>query len=327
MSYRYTNKAVLGRRVRNLRAVVGFGAIAAMAAATGVAHAEPIYAFTTIDVPGADYTIAAGINNGGAIAGTFGNAGEPEGFVRAQDGTITTFLINGMPTNATGINNLGQIVGYAGGLGFIRNADGTFITFAIPSFAQALGINDSSAVVGYTAGPLGFLRNPDGSVTAISAPGSSNTVAQGINNFGQIVGNINGETQAFVRETGGTFQTFVFPGAVGQTAAFAINDLGDIGGFYDVQLNHGFLELANGTFLSVDDPLRGNVSQVLGLNDFEDLVGLYTDADGLTHGYLATSVPEPSGLGVLATALFAFGFASLRLRTSFRWRYRSRPWS
>jgi len=303
MQYRPIKRGSVGRWVRARLTAFGFAATAALAAACGVAHAGPVYSFTTIDVPGAASTIAAGINNGGVIAGTFVSSGQPEGFVRAPDGTITTFLINGAPTNATGINNLGQIVGYAGGLGFIRNADGSFITFAVPSLAAALGINDSGAVVGYTSGPLGFLRNSDGSIAIINDPGSSNTVAQGINSAGQIVGNINSETQAFLRQADGTFQTFVFPDASVQTAAFAINDLGDIGGFYDVQFNHGFLELSDGTFLTIDDPLRGTVSQVLGLNDSRDLVGLYTDTDGITHGYLATPVPEPSGFAMFGIAL------------------------
>ena len=207
-------------------------AIFALAAITGPARATPVYSFTTIDVPGADFTVAAGINDAGVIAGSFGMAGQTDGFVRAADGTITTFSIDGLPTMAAGISNLGQVVGTVGSLGFIRNPDGSFVTFTVPSFAQALGINNSGAVVGYTSGPtLGFLRNPDASVTTINDPASSNnTVAQGINDLGQIVGNINGESQAFLRETDGTFQHFIFPGAVGQTAAFAINNLGDMAG-------------------------------------------------------------------------------------------------
>jgi len=295
---------------------------AALAATSGSNAAQAVvYSFQTIDVPGGQFTEAAGINDAGVIAGSFGNAGHTEGFVRSVNGTITPFLINGSSPSVGGINNLGQIVGtLPGSLGFIRNADGSFVTFALPVGGAALDINNSGAVVGYSQSggvTLGFIRNPDGSFLTIDDPASSlNTVAQGINNHGAIVGNFNFQSNAFLRDPNGTFMNFQFPGAIGQTAAFAINDLGDIGGFYDVRFNHGFVRFADGTFQTVDDPFRGNVSQVLGINDSEDLVGLYIDGNGVVHGYLATplnvaGVPE---LGTWAMMLIGFGGIALRLR-------------
>ena len=73
---------------------------------------------TTIDPPGAGTefsqgTIVTAINSFGAIAGHYGDpAGQTHGFVRDSSGTITTFDPPGSSfTTATGINDVGQIVG------------------------------------------------------------------------------------------------------------------------------------------------------------------------------------------------------------------------
>jgi probable HAF family extracellular repeat protein len=68
--------------------------------------------FTTIDVPGAVFTNAYGINDSGQIVGRFGDAtGNFHGFLDT-DGSFTTIDVPGaMMTNAYGINDSGQIVG------------------------------------------------------------------------------------------------------------------------------------------------------------------------------------------------------------------------
>jgi hypothetical protein len=53
------------------------------------AAAKPI--ITTFDPPGSDATIALSINASGAIAGYYRDSVGPHGFMRASDGTITTF--------------------------------------------------------------------------------------------------------------------------------------------------------------------------------------------------------------------------------------------
>src|SRR5438552_15944108 len=48
--------------------------------------------FTTFDVNGASATYALGINAGGEVTGDYkDSSGKDHGFVRAADGTITTF--------------------------------------------------------------------------------------------------------------------------------------------------------------------------------------------------------------------------------------------
>jgi uncharacterized membrane protein len=92
--------------------------------------------FTTIDVPGASFTKAFGINEAcgnralGQIAGTFGDASGTHGFIRQCDDTFTTIDAPGASiTQAFGINFSGSIVGSFGDAngthGFLRTSDGT----------------------------------------------------------------------------------------------------------------------------------------------------------------------------------------------------------
>ncbi|MBV8845636.1 MAG: hypothetical protein JO307_22755 [Bryobacterales bacterium] len=87
---------------------------------TETAFANPIYSFTTIDVPGASETFAGGINNSGQIVGSFNVFGTlmTHGFLDIN-GSFTTIDFPGATgaTNAYGINNTGQIVGVFSGTG------------------------------------------------------------------------------------------------------------------------------------------------------------------------------------------------------------------
>jgi len=71
--------------------------------------------FTTIDVPGALFTSASGINNDGQVVGfyiTDDEEGESHGFL-LDEGTFTTIDVpDGESTIAWGINDRLQIVGF-----------------------------------------------------------------------------------------------------------------------------------------------------------------------------------------------------------------------
>ena len=67
--------------------------------------------FTTIDVPGASFTLPRGINSAGDIVGSYGVGGATHGFL-LHEGTFTDTDVTGASaTEALSINPQGHIVG------------------------------------------------------------------------------------------------------------------------------------------------------------------------------------------------------------------------
>jgi uncharacterized repeat protein (TIGR01451 family)/uncharacterized repeat protein (TIGR02543 family) len=85
------------------------------------------------------------------------------------------------------------------------------------------------------------------------------------------------------------FTFFAFPGAA-QTEAYAINDLGQIVGYYvaanadNVFVAHGFL-YAGGSFTTIDFP-GAAWTWAHGINNLGHIVGSYTDGVSALHGFL-----------------------------------------
>ncbi len=261
------------------------------------AREVPAFVFTSIDVPGATLTDVNGINNSGALVGSYAAGGSTHGFV-LNEGTYTTLDVpSATSTTAWDINDSGQIAGsyVAGGAthGFLLSG-GTYTTFDVPGSSRTMsrGIDASGRIVGeYTAGGIlhGFLL--DGGVyTTINVPGATFTsYASEINNAGEIVGrfDIPGTNSGFLR-SGGVFTTLVVPGAV-STAALGINNWGEIvGGYTAGGLRHGFL-LSEGAYLPFDVP-GAAFTTPRKINDSGLIVGGY-GAAGTTHGFVATAEP------------------------------------
>jgi hypothetical protein len=146
--------------------------------------------------------------------------------------------------------------------------------------------------------------------------GATNTVATGVNNAGVVSGfytNAMGQDVAFI-DNGGTFTFFQAFGD--STMFFGINNAGYAVGTYvdGAGQNHGVLyNIASMGFQTVDDPFAapggGNGTTLNGLNDNNQLVGFYVNANGDTIGLLADpAAPEPASLALvgLGLALAAF---------------------
>ena len=247
-----------------------------------------VYNYTTLDVPSATGgTSVYGINAAGLIVGAYAiTSGTPPssqtyGFLyNPQNGTFTTLDdpsashggISG-GTGATGINDLGQIVGSYFGVyngvggthGFLYSG-GTYTTLDVggagPLGTFAQSINNAGQIAGtyYDAGNVnhGFLYS-GGIYTTLDVPGAGQTSAYGINNAGQIVGSYytSGSGSHGFLYSGGTYTTLDDPAGT-DTVATGINDLGQIVGYYTVgsgasRVIHAFLYTA-GIYTALDDP-------------------------------------------------------------------------
>jgi hypothetical protein len=206
--------------------------------------------FTTFDPPGSTFTFPSAITPTRVIIGSYGDAsGVTHGFLRARDGSITSFdappggfiggsfyIYGGPPPSVnpaeaiTGTYFDASFVEH----GFLRTRDGTFTTIDFPGafFTEALAINPAGVIVGDFCNAdtcyQGFLRTPDGTFTVINA--NAGVPTGGINPAGAIAGTAaDGSNSGYLRSPDGTFTTFNPPGATA-TAVLAINPAGAITG-------------------------------------------------------------------------------------------------
>jgi probable HAF family extracellular repeat protein len=257
--------------------------------------------FSVIDVPGSlpGSTVATGINNLGQIVGWFSNSsGTSLGFLDTN-GVFTIFSSPpGYPTGVgaagpgppvAGINDAGQIAANAGATGFVYANEA--VTALYPGYVLT-GINNSGEMTAYIfPGYTGVLLSPNGSSTPLGF------YPTGLNNVGEIVGvGSIGGVSGWLLDDNGVFTPVVVPGSE-ETYAYAINDLGQIVGYYFDSggvSSYGFLD-TNGVYQTIAVP--GAASTVAyGINDAGDIVGAFTPA----------AVPEPDSL-----LLVAFGMTGL----------------
>ncbi len=123
-----------------------------------------------------------------------------------------------------------------------------------PSFTEATGINDLGQITGWYGDGHenhGFL-DTNGSFKTITMPGALTTEPTAINNLGMVAGTYSyggyTPTHGFV-DIGGKFTTVDFPGAT-DTVITGINDFGQIVGAYD-EFSNGF---SAGSFIATPVP-------------------------------------------------------------------------
>jgi probable HAF family extracellular repeat protein len=110
---------------------------------------------------------------------------------------------------------------------------------------------------------------------------------------------------------GSTFTSIDFPGATSGSAAFGINDGGQIvGTYHDATGIHGYLD-SGGSFTSINVPGASN-TYLSGINAGGQIVGNFNDATGRSHGFLDsggsfTSISVPGALNTSANGINAGG--------------------
>ncbi|MEX3965159.1 hypothetical protein AB4Y42_23565 [Paraburkholderia sp. EG286B] len=317
--------------------------LAALSPAAAASAAAPAAdgRFVIFDVPGEDTSygpVPAAINNAGAVAGYYLDAGFAEhSFLRAPDGTITTFDPPGTActpgafcSTAIGITPGGVVMGsyvdLTGGHGYLRTPDGQFQKFDVPGSNNSTdpqGINAAGSVTGvYTgSGGLfhGFLRQANGIYTTFDPPSSVYTWPTDISSSGSIVGYYleadPGLVIGFLRTTNGSFTPFNAPngGFLNTAPTIAINAQGTVTGSFcndalcDVAL--GFLRANDGTMTVFAAPGDNILTGPDAINAAGDTTGwsLLSDFSAL-HGFVR------SHQGTIATidppgSSFTFPFA------------------
>jgi hypothetical protein len=271
--------------------------------------------YTSFDIPGASPAAPGmGINKSGTIAGYDIDSNlVHHGFVRSAKGTITTFdapgagKLNNQGTFVSGIDNSGAVTGFYFDSnnkhhGYVRSAAGKITAFEVsgagPKGTAPAGINSTGTIAGIWIDKKkvihGFIRTSSGAITSFDVPSAKDTYGGVINTAGAIAGwyldSATGLQDGFVRSTGGSFSTFSAPdaGPLG-TVVLAINNSGVVTGPYtdSVGVEHSYVRAANGTITEFD-PTGSTQTEAWGINAPGDVVGYWTDANTVVHGFLRT---------------------------------------
>lgn len=288
------------------------------------------YEFTTIEVPGALWTNANGINNLGHIVGTYSDGSSSHGFLYDGTGYLTIdYPVTNGPGNTSlkDINDSGKMVGgYNDGFlwqDFILDKQG-FSTFSFPGNTETSinGLNDAGVAAG---GYYDWPTNSSNGVLFDKSPTvfPNTTIFSDVNDSGQMVGYDPDFWISYLYD-GSNLSQIVFDGAPSglDIWALGINDSGHVVGSYE---NGGFLyDSGNGRVTTINYP-GAAYSGLSGINDLGYLVGSYTFNER-GYGFLAvpvkkTAVPEPSVLVLFGFAMAALGsyrHAVLRKQTENR---------
>ncbi len=254
--------------------------------ATPFKAAPPAYAYPQAD----------GISNSGLIVGSYSPyAGDSGGYFLydSKSGSSTLFqFANGFPYFIpTGVNNSGTIIGYEGDLeygtaqGYIGTPGGVVpLIYPGSVSTEPLAINDAGVVVGTyldTRGAShGFIYRSNGAFQTVDAPGGQ-TVLDGINNVGQIVGVVSNPSQTPFLLSNGTY-TYYYCGPPGFGRPSGINDSGFASSLYgallDTATNSCVAPAVNGT----------KILAAVGINDSGALIAKDSN--------IYTPAPEPGSL-------------------------------
>ena len=126
--------------------------------------------------------------------------------------------------------------------------------------------------------------------TTISPPEAQETLANGINNEGQIVGYYftgSGDPRVVVHAfllSGGVLTPLADPQGDSTTPA-SINDTGQIAGSYNVGLDQHAFVLNGGVYSTIDPPGRGPFASANGINNSGRVIGYFTDPQQRQHGF------------------------------------------
>lgn len=239
---------------------------------------------------------ARAINNRGQIVGSFQTGDiypfrDPPGPLSHAflygNGTMTDLGSGLMYSDAYGVNNKGQVVGYSESQPFLYNGGGMS---TLGTHGIAYAINDNSQVAGwcfsYVTQKISAFISSEGKTTLIEAPNEQYSYAYDINNPGQVVGQYdttNGK-HAFLYD--GNVMTDL--GTLGgkHSSAKGINNFGQVIGSSLTQSeeSHAFL-YSNGAMHDLST-LGGTYAEAFSINDNSQIVGCSVTTSGKQHAFI-----------------------------------------
>jgi probable HAF family extracellular repeat protein len=242
------------------------------------------YSITDLGTFGGTYSAAYAINNRGQVVGGAYLACQcaVDPFLWAGGSLHDLGSLGGATSNwAFGINDLGQVVGTSShAFLWSRETGMTDLGFA----GDARKVNNRTEVVGQTYVPAHAFLWSDGILRDLGTLYGGGSVASGLNNLGQVVGQAS--ARAFLwTEQAGMKDLGSLNGSVGTSGASAINDLGQIvGSSYSNAFN-----TTHATYFSRSGPLDlgtlGGFSDAHALNNRGQVVGDSFTSDG-DHAFL-----------------------------------------
>jgi hypothetical protein len=136
------------------------------------------------------------------------------------------------------------------------------------------------------------LADTDYPVRTVDFPGATNTYVFALNNAGHFVGaevDPTGVNRA-IFDDGRQLQTLKLSGPASENLgsfAFSINNRDDIAGAFTDSggVQHGYVHHADGTLTQINFP-GASSTQAYGVNDWETVIGIYTDAQNNSHAFL-----------------------------------------
>jgi Matrixin len=290
-------------------------------------YSPPDYDWVSVDYPGAAFTDVFGANDSGQIVGigydalfnvvaTFTYDSKKQSYtpIAPLPGSISSFL--------GGINEPGVMVGsvaFTGvgpEIGLVRSEHGAYTVFSHPAplgNTEPRAVSNSGLVSGYAyddAGlnTVGFIYDPARNVFTDFLP-SPFTIAQGINNQGQVVGSVTlaagvactsclSGRYGFLRAASGAITYFRVNGQ--PTSARGISDSGRVTGYIQSSgVLKGFVTTLEGLpyeaitisrFKLLEFPIA-TLTEPEGITNAGDIVGIWIDALGNDHGFIATPSP------------------------------------
>lgn len=263
------------------------------------------WTITDLGTLGGSYSVATDINDLGQVVGYsempphlhngVDMVSFAHGFISAPQGGALTDLGPSVDdnSNALGVNNSGQVVGYAdlGGsltVAYVSGPNGAPLpggpvsppyagSINGASFLIAKDINNSGQIIGYDVfGYNSFITKSDG-VTLTNLP--YNQLAR-LNDAGQVV-YTGFDSQAYIwSETAGA--RALVPASASSTAV-DINNAGQVVGQMD---SIGYITAPNGGALTMLGTLGGSFSAPSGINDLGQVIGMSETADGQVHAFI-----------------------------------------